>query len=211
VGARFCRECGLSVGGAPAIAAASAARPNLPWIIAIVSVAALAVLLLVQVLGNSGGGNGSSAPPGAMSAPDISNMPPRERASRLYDRIMRLHEEQKADSVAFFAPMALTSYEDIPDLDDDGRYDLARIAMVAGQVPIARAQADTILRRNATHLLGLLLSADLARAAKDETKAASIERTFLGAVEKERAKKLPEYEAHAGEIESAMERLKKGK
>ena len=56
---------------------------------------------------------------GVISASDISNMSPRERASRLYDRVMRMHEERKADSIAFFAPMALAAYSAIPDVDDD--------------------------------------------------------------------------------------------
>lgn len=133
-----------------------------------------------------------------------------ERAARLYDRIMRLNEEQKQDSVVFFAPMALSSYGDIPDLDADGRYDMARIAMVAGATPIARAQADTLLRRDPTHLLGLLLSSDLARAAGDLASASRFESTFIASHAREMERKLPEYEAHGREIEAALSRFRDG-
>jgi hypothetical protein len=120
---------------------------------------------------------------------------------------MRLHEEQKRDSVGFFAQMALNAYAAIPDIDLDGRYDVARIAMVGGALPVARAQSDTILRRDSTHLLGLLLGADLARAANDEARAKRMEMKFVTVVGRERQRNLPEYEAHSAEIESALNRL----
>jgi hypothetical protein len=141
------------------------------------------------------------------TAPDIANLSPRERAARLYDRVMRLHEERKTDSVSFFAPMALASYAAIPALDADGRYDMARIAMVAGSLAVARAQADTILRADTTHLLGLLLSADLARASNNTAKAAALEAKLVASARRERARNLPEYEAHGREITSVLDRL----
>jgi hypothetical protein len=144
---------------------------------------------------------------GAAAAPDISTISPRERAARLYDRVMRLHEEQKRDSVSFFAQMALNAYAAIPDLDMDGRYDMARIAMVAGALPVAIAQSDTILRRDSTHLLGLLLGADLAHAANNKARAKRMESTFVTVANRERQRNLPEYEAHSAEIESALVRL----
>jgi hypothetical protein len=146
-------------------------------------------------------------PAGSVAAPDISSLSPQERVARLYDRVMRLHEERKMDSVAFFAPMALGAYASITDLDLDSRYDMARIALVAGALPVARAQGDTILRRDSTHLLGLLLGADLARAGNDEARAKRLEATFVSSLVRERKRQLPEYAAHAAEIESAEKRL----
>ena len=148
-----------------------------------------------------------AAQQGAMSASDISSMSPREQAARLYDRIMRLHEERKMDSVAFFAPMALGSYAEIADMDQDSRYDMARVAMVAGELAVARAQEDSMLRHDPTHLLGLLLSADLARSGNDEPAAKKAEATFVAAAPRERARKLPEYQTHAGDIDDALRRL----
>ena len=148
-----------------------------------------------------------SANGGSNGPPDISNLSPRDRADRLYDRMMRLHEERKTDSVSFFAPMALQAYAAIPDQDAHTRYDMARIAMVAGTLPVAQAQADTILRGDSTHLLGLILAADLARAANDMAKATKLEATLLAQLARERARNLPEYQAHDREITSVVERL----
>jgi hypothetical protein len=149
------------------------------------------------------------ASPGVAAAPDISSLTPRERAARLYDRIMRLHEEQQRDSVLFFAPMALASYAEIDDLDVDGRYDLARIAMVAGQVGIAAAQADSILARDKTHLLGLLLSSDLARFGGDSLRARGFDSTFARVHDPELLRGLPEYSAHRQEIDMAFARIRR--
>ena len=182
---------------------------TMPRLVGGVAVIALAVLVVVQ-LAKSGGSTTATAPtmpPTAGTAPDITSLSPRERASRLYDRIMRLNEEQKRDSVTFFAPMALASYADIPDMDADARYDMARVAILAGALPVARAQADTILRSDASHLLGLLLAADIARARHDPATAAKMEAAFVAAAPRERARKLAEYEAHGPEIETAMSRL----
>ena len=145
-----------------------------------------------------------------VNAPDISNMSPAERASRLYARVMRLHEQQKFDSLAFFTPMALAAYGAIAGIDDDGRYDMARIAMIAGALPVARAQCDTILQRNPTHLLGLLLAADLARSASNEEEATKVETKFAASAKRERARGLPEYTAHAEDISSALRRFRSG-
>jgi hypothetical protein len=177
----------------------------------------IAVIALITVVAFQVGARTSNTPTpvsasavaggGAGTVPDIANLAPRERATRLYDRVMRLHEERKTDSVNFFAPMALASYAAIPDMDTDARYDMARIAMVAGSVSVARAQADTILRGDSTHLLGLLLAADLARSSSNMAKAAELEAKLVASATRERARNLAEYEAHGREIESVLERL----
>ena len=214
-GARFCNECGAGVESPADIRRAKAERRTLATRVATgvggLVLVTIMVVLAAQIGARSGPGRVAGAAVvgqgAAAGAPDISNMSPREQAARLYDRVMRLHEEQKRDSVDFFAQMALNAYAAIPDLDLDGRYDMARIAMVAGALPVARAQSDTILRRDPTHLLGLLLSADLARAANDEPRAERMETTFVSVADRERQRNLPEYEAHSAEIESALNRL----
>lgn len=179
----------------------------------VVALALMAVVVVVAVqLGTRPAPRGTpavgSTPPGTVvPAPDISSMSPRERAARLYDRMMRLHEQRKLDSIEFFAPMALASYAAIPDIDLDGRYDMARIAMITGALPVARAQDDTILGREPTHLLGLILAADLARSANDLAAAARAEKAFVAAAPRERKRNLPEYRAHAAELEAVLHRL----
>lgn len=150
---------------------------------------------LVAPFANGGGGG---------AAPDISNMTPRERASRLYDRIMRYVEEGKKDSAQFFAPMALTSFEQLgAELDTDARYDYGRVASETGNLDIAKAQADTILQKSPNHLLGLALSARTATLRGEAAVAAKAWKTFLSAKDAELKKALPEYQFHATDIEQA--------
>jgi len=198
-GARFCNECGTSVaaGAAPRGAEAAAGAPTqdnavakyLPW--------GLAAVLLVAV--------SAYFINGASTAPDIANMSPRERASRLYDRIMRYTEQGKADSAQFFAPMALASFEMLgAELDTDARYDYGRVAAVTGNLVIAAAQADTILQAAPTHLLGLSLRARTATARGDAATAATAWKSFLASRDGELKKNLPEYQMHAADIEQSV-------
>ena len=68
------------------------------------------------------------------------------------------------------------------------------------------ARADTILATRATHLLGLLLAEDAARAAGDEAAAVAAHRKMLELGASERQAGLPEYESHATELTAALGR-----
>ena len=152
-----------------------------------------------------GGGAASTGRP-----PDLSTMSPRERAGRLYDRIMRYVEEGKADSADFFAPMALASFEALgSEMDADARYDYGRVASETKNFDIAAAQAESILRQSPTHLLGLSLSARTATLQGNAAAAKKTWATFLASKDAELGKKLPEYEMHAADIEQAT-RIAKG-
>jgi hypothetical protein len=150
---------------------------------------------------------GGAAGAGAVRAPDISKMSPTEIADRLFNRIMQLNDEGKSDSVAFFAPMAIQAYEMVEQqqghpFDADQRYDIGRIAEVAGALPMAKAQADTILQQHPDHLLGLLLAAQVAKQSgntpAEKEYATHFDRVKAG----ELAKKLPEYARHRREIDA---------
>ncbi len=141
---------------------------------------------------------------GTVRAPDISQMSPQERADRLFNRVMLLNSEGKSDSVQFFAPMALESYRLLSPMNADQRYDMGRIAEVAGAIPLAAAQADTILQQNPTHLLGLVLAARVAGVQKQTANAAAFNKRLLAALQSEIAKKLPEYDHHQADITSAV-------
>lgn len=212
--ANFCHLCGapaasgvaraaLPRGGEPSGLAATA-----PWIVAGIALVALIGLVAVQRLGTARAA--SAAPPTSASAPlgagagDISQLPPRELASRLYDRIMRLNAENKPDSVQFFASMAVPTFEMLDTMDADARYDLGRIAEVAGALPVAAAQADTLLREQPTHLLGLILAARVARAEGDQTRRRELEQRLLASHEREMQSNLPEYRAHESDITNAV-------
>ena len=142
-------------------------------------------------------------------APDISNLSPQERADRLYNRVMLLASQGKVDSVQFFAPMALTAYQMLAPLNADQRYDMGRIGEVVGAIPLAKAQADSILRENPNHLLGLILEARLATLAGDTAQLHSWERKLLAAEKSEAAKKRDEYVRHQDDISNALQQARK--
>jgi hypothetical protein len=149
---------------------------------------------------------GGAPTTGTSVAPDISNMSPRERAGRLYDRIMRYAEEGRKDSLEFFAPMALSTFQTLgADLDLDARYDYGRVASETGHLDIAAAEADTILAQAPTHLLGLALKARTAVKRGETRTATSAWAAFLAAKDAELAKRLPEYQAHANDIVTATQ------
>lgn len=132
-------------------------------------------------------------------------MSPRERADRLYDRMMRMSSENKRDSVAFFAPMALAAYEALGPLDNDLRYDMGRVAEVSGNLDVARAQADSILRQNPSHLLGLILAQRVAQLKGDNKASDRYTARILEVAPEEVKKDLEEYTRHKGDIDLALQ------
>lgn len=211
-GAKFCHRC-----GAPATATAarsSAAGPRelgnaLPWAVAGIAMLALVALVAGQRFGRTAQPRAqslASAPAGmgAQRAPDISQLTPSERAERLYDRIMGAAERGRVDTVRFFMPMALQAYQALGPLDADQRYDLGRLGEVAGDASIAGAQADTILRANPQHLLGLILASRAAGLRGDDAGARRYLARLVRAAPAERAKQLPEYLLHQNDIDVAL-------
>lgn len=151
--------------------------------------------------------DGQQAPTGetpTVRGPDISSMSPQERAERLFNRVMLLNSQGKADSVLFFAPMAISAYQMLAPMSLDQRYDLGRIAEVAGALPLAKAEADTILLENPNHLLGLILGARIATLSGDVPARKQLETKFLAVEKSEVAKKLPEYDRHQDDITNAL-------
>ena len=207
-GARFCHVCGVAVG---TTATASATAPNkFFWAPVVLSILAVVVLVAVQF------GSLEQAPAAEsqiLSAPgrppDLSSISPQEAADRLFDRVMRYASEGKNDSAAFFAPMAMTAIEAVGPLDNHRRYDIGLIALVSGDAPAAKAQADTILRSRPTHLLGLVLAAKAAIARGDNSAAASLWQRLIAAESKERASGLPEYEAHSRDLDEGLSLARK--
>jgi hypothetical protein len=206
-GARFCNECGASVG----VAAAPSAKSVLPWIVPGIAVMTLVAFLIGQRVARGSSGAAAAdaapeaaAPPPGMRAPDISSMSPEERASRLFDRVMRYGEQGKTDSLKIFAPMAIQAYEMIGPMDAHARYDVGMIGIVSGDVQLARAEADTILAANKTHLLGLVLAMKAAGLRQDMKAREEYQRRLVAAAPAERAKKLKEYDDHKADIDAAL-------
>jgi hypothetical protein len=218
-GARFCHRCGTPVGqGAPVVRqGGGGAAATLPWGVAFVALLALVAMVAGRNFGKAKGsavdGSANALPTTALDsraagqagpAPNIANLSPSERASRLYIRIMELAESGKVDSVAFFAPMALAAHEMLEAPTPDERYHLGRIAEVAGVADIATAQADTILRQSRTQLLGLVLAARAARMRGDSAAARAFDQRLLAALQAELASGNPDYELHRSEIDRAV-------
>jgi len=146
---------------------------------------------------------------GGVRAPDISNMKPAELAERLFNKVMLLDSQGKKDSVQFFAPMAIQAYSMVVDqqghgLELDQRYDVGRIAEVAGALPLAKAQADTILQQAPDHLLGLLLATHVAKRSGNPSAQQEYGQHFERVKAAQLAKNLPEYTQHRADIDAGL-------
>ncbi|MFL5582313.1 MAG: zinc ribbon domain-containing protein [Gemmatimonadaceae bacterium] len=232
-GARFCHRCGTPAGAAaPAPAPASGGRPaaagsTLPWAVAGIALLALVAFAAARNF-NARRGSALDGPSNAIPqagldfpagdagpagrAPDISQMSPAERADRLHDRVMRLASQGRVDSVQFFLPMAVQAYADLAaaePLSVDQRYHLGLLHEVGGNAAAAAAQADTILRDDPTHLLGLALAARAAGMRRDAAAQRTFRQKLLAAEAEEMAKTRPEYEAHRADLQQAIADAKK--
>jgi len=218
-GARFCHRCGTPAGTTSTQPHEGRGASALPWIVASIALVALIALVAAQRF-SAPTATRLDAPLNALPqaqlgevppdqrmgrAPDISQLTPRQRADRLFDRIMALHERGRTDSVQFFAQMAIPAFQMLQPLDLDARYDMGRIAEVAGLADFARAQADTILRSNPNHLLGLVLAIRAARLAGSESAATAFERRLIAAEPAERRRDLVEYSRHRSDIDAALD------
>jgi hypothetical protein len=202
-GARFCHKCGATTN--PSTAAAGW-RAGLPWGIAGLAVGALLAVLFLRGAGGGGGANSPApggapfaggAPAGGMPAPDISQMSPEERAQRLFDRVMRLLEEGKQDSVQFFLPMAIGSYQQLPAMSLDSHFDVGLLQLAGGDQAAGLSEADAIRQQAPTHLFIFVLRARAAQARNDPQALAQAYRDFLKNESAERARNRPEYSEHS--------------
>ena len=216
-GARFCSQCGASAASAGGLGQ----RERLIWFAAGgIIVAALGGVVVAMSKSNAAppvadaaaaqapfasGGAGGGAPP------DISNMTPRERFDRLFDRIMRAAESGDANTVTQFAPMAIQAYGLLDSVDADARYHLALIQLHTGDVDGARAEGDSILKTQPGHLFGYIIKGTIARFQKDDKSLAKAYADYLSHLDKETAAKRPEYESHARAIDDFTKQAKAAK
>lgn len=202
-GAKFCHAC-----GAPARAGGGAARPvqtrNLvPWLLAGGAVVALLVVLVVTLL-RPGAAPAPAAGPGpaAGAGPvDLASLSPREAADRLFNRVMSADERGLNDTARFFAPMALSAYGMLDELDADARYHVGLLSLVTDDHASALAQADTLARLVPGHLYAAILRAEVARARGDPAALRAAEQAFLDHYEAEIAAGRREYGEHPGLLE----------
>ncbi len=200
-GTRFCHVCGTPLGRKQRPAARSATAA---WIAA--TAGALVVVVLVAVRFIGGPQSADRAPTGPASAPatvpDISRMTPRERADRLFDRIVRAAEAGDTAQVMQFQPMALSAYAMLGQQDSDSRYHVGLIHSLAGNFAAARAQLDSLRTVEPDHLLGAMLAFTLAELTEDADGREQAYRAFLEAYDAEIASQKAEYLAHEPAIQS---------
>ena len=230
-GARFCHRCGTPFGqGAPSITPSAAPRAGgasiLPWAVAFVAVLALVANFAGKNFGKAKGSavDGSAnaiataavdgpaaGAQGPARAPDISQMTPNERASRLYNRIMTYAENNKMDSAVMFTQMGIPAHQAIENPSNDERFHLARLAEVANDSTIARAESDTILKSDPNSLLGLLMGSRAALMNGNSAKAKKFDQQLLKVLDAELARNTEDYQMHRSEIDRAAADARKNK
>ncbi|HST63527.1 MAG TPA: zinc ribbon domain-containing protein [Longimicrobium sp.] len=206
-GARFCNECGATVAAPPAAAAAKS--PMLPWAIAGLAVVALAAVAIVPRLSPDaaeapvaavapGGAPGAPGAPGSMDASqvDLASMTPRERADRLFNRVMEGMSGGDTTRIAFFTDMAIQAYGQVPERNADLHYHLGELYRAKGDMAAARAQADTILAADPQHLFGLFGAANAEQTRGNTAEAKVLFQRFLDGYATQVARNLPEYQEH---------------
>jgi hypothetical protein len=150
----------------------------------------------VPDMANAGAALGDTTPR-AGAAPDISQLSPRERFDRLFNRIMQAAEQGDTAQVQRFTPMALGAYAQLDTFDADARYHAAVIRMQSGDLAGAHALADTILEHSPDNLLGYLVRGTAAELADDPGARTQAQREFLRRFDREMAAGKAEYRDHA--------------
>lgn len=202
-GTRFCHICGTPLGRRqrPATRSATAIR-----IAAAAGALVVVVLVAVRFIGSPQ--SADRVPTGPASAPvtvpDISQMTPRERADRLFDRIVRAAEAGDTAQVMQFQPMALSAYAMLGQQDSDSRYHVGLIHSLAGNFAAARAQLDSLRAIEPDHLLGAMLAFTIAELTEDADGREQAYRVFLEAYDAEMALQKADYVAHEPAIQSFL-------
>lgn len=139
--------------------------------------------------------------PTAEAPPDISNMSPRERFNRLYNRIMTAAQSGDEATAKRFMPMALMAYGQLDSVDADARYHAALLKAHTGDVEASRALADTILAQHPGHLFGYVIRGTVARFRKDQNGLAAAYGGFLKRYDEEMKAGRQEYDEHRTSLE----------
>lgn len=215
-GARFCSQCGTTA-GTPAGPVSINRNERILWFLA----GGVVVAIVLGLVMWQSGGRGVPVATAASEAqaplavagedaapPDISNMSPRERFDRLFNRIMRASESGDANTVTTFAPMAIQAYSMLDTVDSDARYHLALIELHTGDIDGARAQGDSILKTQPGHLFGYIVKGTIARFQKDEKSLPKIYADFLKHYDAEQAANRPEYAEHPRAVEDFLKAAK---
>ena len=202
-GSRFGPGCGAAAGaGGARLPLPSGGVPLwLPWTLGAALVGSLIWLVVrspVQPAASGERATEAGAPtataPG--TPPDISNMSPRERFNRLYQKVITAAQTGDQATVERFTPMAVQAYSMLDQIDADARYHLAMLHLHVGNLEGAQALADTLQKREPNHLFGYVIGAAVARWKKDDKARTILFRRFIERYDAETKKGLPEYAEH---------------
>jgi hypothetical protein len=213
--ARFCHRCGRPVGAAAG--AKLPARERTAWTVAGALCVVLLALIVFKVIRearpaaapemanagaeNAGTAEGGGGGPAGGSPPDISQMSPRERFDRLFNRVMQAGERGDTAQVVRFTPMALAAYSQLDSIDADARYHAAVLRTQIGDMPGALALADTILARDPGHLFGYIIRGTVATLQNDTARRQQAQRDFRAHFAAESAAGRAEYQEHQPAID----------
>jgi hypothetical protein len=211
--ARFCHRCGRPVGAASG--ASLPPRERTAWLVAAGLCVVLLSLIVFKVIrearpvaapemANAGAqsasddvsGGGLGGPSSGGTPPDISQMSPRERFDRLFNRVMQAAERGDTAQVVRFTPMALGAYGQLDSIDADARYHAAVLRIQVGDMAGALALADTILARDPGHLFGYLVRGTVAGLQHDTARRRQAQRDFRAHFAAESAAGRQEYQEH---------------
>jgi hypothetical protein len=180
---------------------------RVPWLIAGGAVAGMLVLLFLLIARGAGSPAVSAADQvpatgeTGVVAPDISQLSPKERFDRLYNRVMQAAQSGDQATMSRFMPMALSAYEMLDSVDADARYHAALLRVHNGDVQGSRALGDSILAAQPGHLLGYVVLGTTARWAKDDAGVGKAHREFLAHYDAEMKANRPEYGEHRASID----------
>jgi hypothetical protein len=210
-GARACHECGTSL-TAPAAPKQWNAQTIAPWIaLGIASVALVVALVSWFDRGGSAAAPEPLSLPAAATVPapgervDLASLSPREAADRLFNRVMAANERGDTVEALKFAPMTLQAYDNLGMLDNDARYHVALIHMMAEDIKSTRVQLDKLRQSAPNHLLGFMLEHQIAERSGNKESAARAYQAFLAAYDAEIAQGRAEYQDHRSNIEHFRE------
>lgn len=213
--AKFCHRCGRAAGaaGSPVAPAGLPKRERMAWLVAGVLCVVLLAAIVFKVgrppapvtpdMANAGAESAretSTQPEGARGPagvpPDISQMTPRERFDRLFNRVMQASEQGDTSQIVRFTPMALGAYAQLDSVNADARYHAAVLRLQVGDLPGAAALADTILARSPGHLFGYIVRGTAAGYRGDSAAERLAGREFLASYDAERRSDRIEYREH---------------
>lgn len=202
---RFCHKCGAAV----STGQTTGWRGGLPWAVAGAALGALVTVVAMRIGGASPRDVTTLGGPVGVRPPDISQMSPEERATRLFDRVMILAQAGKQDSVEFFLPMAIGAYDQLPALDSDARYHVGLLRLAGGDAAGALAQADTIQKAVPTHLFAYVLRAHALQQQGNRQGERRAYADFLRNEAAELARNRPEYTDHQNALTAFREEARR--